>query len=197
MSYIFTSDWHAGEGMTPNTHSYLRPQPTNVMISGWLKMCRERIGEADTLVFLGDLGIILEDLKIYKKLPKCHKKILVMGDKEYNNKNFTKSEFLAFAQKIKIFDTIVESFVIEINGQTYYLSHKPVDCVEYCRSNNVAAICGHIHGIWRTSRMPNGQPIVNVGIDAWGGLVTEDFIIHQYNAITKGYYDRNAIPQEW
>jgi hypothetical protein len=44
--------------------------------------------------------------------------------------------------------------------------------------------------------MPNGQPIINVGIDAWGGLVSEKFIAHQYDAVTK-HYDDEASPARW
>jgi hypothetical protein len=75
------------------------------------------------------------------------------------------------------------------------MAHKPVDLMGYAQ--HMPSLCGHVHGIWRTQCMPNGEPIINVGIDAWGGLVSEKFILHQYDAITKGYYDQNARVDQW
>lgn len=189
---FFTSDWHAGEQQLPNTHSYLRPYPTEVMIERWLQQCHELITSGDDLlVFVGDLAIWLCDLEVYLKLPKC-KKILVLGDKEYANKAFTKEQCLAELKRLNIFNDIVDDFQIDIAGHTWFVSHKPEDCLK----QELPSLCGHIHGSWRTMQMPNGQPIINVGIDVWGGLVTEAFIVHQYNAITK-FYDINAKPYEW
>lgn len=189
---FFTSDWHAGEQQLPNTHSFLRPYPTEVMIERWLQQCHELIkSEDDLLVFVGDLAIWLCDLEIYKRLPEC-KKILVLGDKEYANKAFTKEQCINELNRMNIFDDIVDDLEIQIGEHTYFVSHKPEDCLKQDRP----ALCGHIHGSWRTMQMPNGQPIINVGIDVWGGLVTEEFIEHQYNAITK-FYDINAKPYNW
>lgn len=186
-----TSDWHVGEQPTSNTHSYLRPQPTKMMVSGWILQCYQLLRPEDTLIFLGDIGITLADLVIYLGLPEC-RKVLILGDKEYNNKNFDKATFLEHVSRLEIFHTIQENMVMEIAGREYFLSHKPLDCLNQPRP----ALCGHIHGIWRSAKMPNGQPIINVGIDAWGGLVKEEFIEHQYNAITK-HYDANAFPADW
>lgn len=186
-----TSDWHSGEEPTPHTHSFLRPRATVLMVAEWLKQCREVIKQEDTFIFLGDVGITIDDLAVYRSLPPCHK-VLVLGDKEYANKNFDKASFLTENQRLGIFDTVVENTVMEIAGREYFLSHKPTDCLK----QPLPALCGHVHGIWRSAKMPNRQPIINVGIDAWGGLVSEDFIEHQYNAISK-FYDINAFPVEW
>ena len=192
MSRIFlTSDWHSGEQPTHNTHSFLRPRTTVLMVAQWLEQCREVIKAEDTLIFLGDLGITLDDLAMYTNLPSCHK-VLVLGDKEYANKNFDKASFLAENQRLGIFNTVIENTVMEIAGREYFLSHKPTDCL----AQPLPALCGHVHGIWRSAKMPNGQPIINVGIDAWGGLVSEAFIEHQYNAISK-FYDLDAFPAQW
>jgi calcineurin-like phosphoesterase family protein len=189
---FFTSDWHAGEPQLPNTHSFLRPYPTEVMLERWLQQSRELItSEDDLLVFVGDLAVQLEYLSFYLRLPKC-RKVLVMGDKEYANKNFTREQFVEKINELNIFDTVCPDFEIEVAGVTYFVSHKPEDCLK----QDKPAICGHIHGSWRTMQMPNGEPIINVGIDVWGGLVSEAFIEHQYNAITK-YYDINAKPYNW
>ena len=186
-----TADWHSGEQPTPNTHSFLRPRTTVLMVAEWFEQCREIIREEDTLVFLGNVGITLDELAVYGRLPSCHK-VLVLGDKEYANKNFDKASFLAENQRLHIFDTVVENAVMEIAGRNYFLSHKPTDCL----AQPLPALCGHVHGIWRSAKMPNGQPIINVGIDAWGGLVSDEFIEHQYNAVTK-FYDINAFPGDW
>lgn len=186
-----TSDWHIGEQPTANTHSFLRPRATDVMVPTWLSQCRELLREEDTLVFLGDIGITLDDLATLEGLPLCHK-VLVLGDKEYANKNFDKDSFIYENKRLGIFDTVVENAVMEIAGRQYFLSHKPTDCL----TQPLPALCGHIHGIWRSAKIPNGQPIINVGIDAWGGLVSEEFIEHQYNAINK-FYDIDAFPAQW
>jgi len=187
----FTADWHSGEPQLPNTHSFLRPYPTEVMLERWLQQCYEILQDEDLLVFVGDLAITLLDLDFYSRLPVC-KKILVLGDKEYANKNFSRKDCLGTLIALKIFDEIVEDMEIEVMGINYFVSHKPEDCLK----QELPAICGHIHGSWRTMQMPNGQPIINVGIDVWGGLVSGEFITHQFNAITK-FYDINAKPYNW
>jgi calcineurin-like phosphoesterase family protein len=193
MALFFTSDLHVGEAQTPNTHSFLRPRPTDVMVDELFAQCRALIAPDDTLVIVGDVGITLADLPAYRLLPPC-RKILILGDKEYASKHFSKYEFLVESQRLNIFDEVVSNVLVVVDGVSYFVSHKPTDCLTQDRP----AICGHIHGIWRTARMPNGQPIINVGMDAWcGGVVTEAFITHQYNCVTKGYYDRNAHPADW
>ena len=80
---FFTSDWHVSETSAPNTHSFLRPRPTSVMVHEWLKECNEKIKSDDTLVFVGDLTVELskENIELLTQLPQCNK-ILVLGDKE-------------------------------------------------------------------------------------------------------------------
>ncbi len=188
--YFFTSDWHNGEQQTPNTHSYLRPRPTEQMVLEWLEDVRAKVTPEDTLVFVGDLGIQLTDYDFYTRLPKCNK-ILILGDKEYNNKHFTKEELLNYLADNDIFHEVYDFGNFEIDGVVYFVSHKPSDAF----ISDKPAICGHIHGIWRLATLPTGQPIINVGIDVWGGVVSEDFIIHQHRA--HGMYDAEAFPAKW
>lgn len=197
MKNYFTSDWHAGETpgavpFFPGTHSFLRPHSTDVLVEKWLEECNAKIKPEDTLYFVGDLAINLKDLIVYRQLPKC-KRVLVMGDKEYKNKNFSQEEFVATIGELKIFDEVVTSTTVQIAEQEFFVSHMPVDCL----GQDKPSLCGHIHGVWRTQAMPNGQPIINVGIDAWHTIVTEEFIMHQYNAITKGFYDKNCRIDQW
>lgn len=186
---FFTSDWHAGEVAAPENHSYCRPRPTSVMIEEWLKECHKRLTPDDELWFVGDLGLRLTDLTVYQRLPVC-RKILVLGDKEYNSIHFTMQEFAKKETQLCLFDEVhTRSVYTQIGDTTFFVAHKPEDCMD----ENKPAICGHVHGIWRTQKMNNGHPIINVGIDAWGQLVSEELIMHQYHAVMKGYYDGNCF----
>lgn len=188
----FTADWHVGEQSAPNTHSFLRPRPTEVMVEEWLRDCHAKIAPEDTLVFLGDAIIDLHHIEVLRNLPDCSFKLFIRGDKE------ERFNHLAFdAECLSVgFDTVHNSYGgWPIGEHTFYLAHKPTDCLLH--ADHQPALCGHVHGIWRTQRMPNGQPIINVGIDAWGGLVSGEMIAHQYDCVTKGYYDKNCFPADW
>ena len=43
MNMFFTADWHIGEQSAPNTHSFLRPEPTAAMVARWMEQCRRLI----------------------------------------------------------------------------------------------------------------------------------------------------------
>lgn len=193
----FSGDFHAGE--VPEavpamvaTHSYLRPGRTDKLMNLWFKQFHKILKPTDTLVLNGDLAINLESLDVYQNLPKC-RKILVKGDKEYSGKLFTEEDLDQKLEDLQIFDEIYHEWEVEIDGITYYVAHEPVNCFD----KDMPAICGHVHGVWRTQQMPNGHPIINVAIDAWGGLVSEDFISHQYGAIVNGYYDIHCRVDKW
>ena len=191
MAMYFTSDWHIGEKPAPNTPSFLRPEPTEVMAERWLAQCHQLLKPGDDLYFLGDLAVTPESLNFYRRLPKGLLIFLVCGDKEAN----IKEELYADGIYGGIFDNIYSRVSLTIGNTFWIAMHKPEDILDDCGDR--PALCGHVHGIWRTQCMPNGQPIINVGIDAWGGLVSEEHIMHQYDAITKGYYDRNARVDLW
>jgi calcineurin-like phosphoesterase family protein len=184
----FTSDWHVGEDQLPNTHSFLRPRPTELMVEEWIQHCHAVLTPDDRLICLGDMILELKDFWVLEALPMCKAKLLVLGDKELQHNK------LAVQEKVQTagFTMVAESWSLPIAGRDWFLSHKPSDCF----NQSLPALCGHVHGIWRSQRMPNGQPIINVGIDAWGGLVSEKFIAHQYDAITK-HYDDEAFPARW
>lgn len=198
----FTSDWHAGEIPQKinfpfeTTHSYLHSWRTDKLVEDWLEECHKKILPEDTLIFLGDLAITLEDFSFYQKLPPC-RKVLILGDKEYASQNFSREDFLARNHELQIFDEIYEEAILSLpQGNekiSWYLAHKP----EACLKQNHPSLCGHIHGVWRTQAMPNGNPIINVGVDVWGHLVEVWHIQHQYNAIMQGYYDINCRVDQW
>lgn len=186
----FTADWHIGEKAAPNTASYLRPRPTAVMVQEWLRDCHEKIAEQDTLYMLGDMIISDEYVSVLAQLPNC-RKVLIRGDKEQKfNDVYLGGELMAAGCEFMA-DVLWKT----IGGNTYCMLHKPEDALS--REEKMSFLCGHVHGAWRTTRLPSGFPIINVGIDAWGGLVSEEMIIHQYNCVTKGYYDVNCFPQDW
>ena len=199
MANYFTSDWHIGELAAQNTHSLLRPKPTEIMANSWLTQCHRTLEPHDTLYILGDLAITLDDLWFYGRLPKCNKHI-ILGDKETNS-TFTTFEWGRELTAIQLAHDpencwcVSKYWEVDIDGISFCLTHKPVDCMGFALAK--PGICGHVHGIWRTQCMPNGESIINVSIDAWGGIVSEEMIIHQYNAIKKGYYDKNARVDQW
>ncbi len=197
----FTADWHIGERTTNDTLSFPRPRPTWVMAKEWMAQCNDTLKLYDELYILGDLAITLEDLDFYRELPPSHV-FIICGDKETDNENFSYADFRekvtgkGFISGTVNLCTKIEN--IEIGGRDWRIAHKPEDLMSlksYAR--HTPALCGHVHGIWRTQCMPNGMPIVNVGIDAWGGLVSQDYIEHQYTAIVNGFYDRNARVDQW
>ena len=76
----FTSDWHVGELQEENTHSFLRPYPTPIMVERWIDHLKENMSIGDTLVFVGDLAIQLRDLMFLSRLSD-YNVIIILGDK--------------------------------------------------------------------------------------------------------------------
>lgn len=197
MNY-FTADFHLNEISAPHTHSFLRPFQPNPNENLLDKLYRLKdLNEDDILYHLGDVAVDIEGWKYcveYMKNIPC-KKVLILGDKETNNKNCTWEEIEPYAQQC--FDEIYQKKVIlTLFGQAL-LIHKPVDGVlDDC---GLPIICGHIHGSARVQKFAVPQrdinrPIINVGIDAWCyQIVSEERLEHQYNALTKGYYDDNVF----
>jgi calcineurin-like phosphoesterase family protein len=159
-----------------------------MMVQQWLQHCHEVLKPVDRLICLGDMILNLEDFAVLKELPDCQFKLLILGEKERRH------DITEVCEKARAagFTLVAPHWEMSIAGRQWFLSHKPSDCF----SRGLPALCGHVHGMWRSQCLPNGQPIVNVGIDAWGGLVSEDFIAHQYIAITQ-YYDDEAFPVRW
>lgn len=190
-SYL-TADWHVGESTSPGNASFLRPLKTKDMVEQWLAQANRQIRAEDTLIFGGDSVVDLESLAILARLPKC-KRLLVLGDKETSGKYLKLRDFLDKNAELGIFDKVVNSAVVKVAGRSYFVSHKPLDCLR----QKLPAICGHVHGIWRTSQMPSGEPIINVGVDAWGGIVSEEMIEQQYRVVKENLYDDNCFPHRW
>ena len=200
MAKFFTSDWHVGEQATPDTHSFLRSKPTEVLAEEWLEQCHKLLKSDDIFYILGDLAVSLDDLSFYARLPKCET-IIIFGDKEANDKNFSLNDWRNKMAEGWGYEGNKNGWhcgsiwEVEVGEHSFCVAHKPEDCMEAALTK--PALCGHVHGIWRTQCMPNGKPIINVGVDAWGGIVSEEMISHQYDAITKGHYDKNARVDLW
>lgn len=190
-----TSDWHIGEQAAPYNYSHLRPRPTEVMVEEWMAECHDRLTASDTLIFLGDAGLTLEDFSLLRRLPECER-ILILGNKEDENPHFSLEQLTARNAQLGIFSEIHKSLQMTISGIPFFLGHKPRDCVSATAGTQLPALCGHIHGTWRSQQMPNGQPILNVGIDAWHQLVSERLILHQYDAVMQ-HYDDDCFPARW
>lgn len=192
---FWTADWHLNEASAPHTHSFLRPfQPNpNENLLDKLYGLKD-LTEYDTLYHLGDVAVDIEGWKycveFMKNIP-C-KKVLIQGDKELSNKNCSWEEIEPYAKEC--FDEILYTGILNLSFGDVLLVHKPVDGLLNLPESPI--ICGHIHGSARVQKfaVQNNRPIINVGIDAWCyQIVSEERLEHQYNALTKGYYDDNVF----
>ena len=120
---FFTADWHAGE----DDFTLLREESNKNLLEKWLKECHRKISSDDTLYLIGDLAISLNDLNIYKELPKCNK-ILILGNKEYDCEFASQKEISEKLQSINVFNQIEKNMIIECQGMKRFLAHKPEDC---------------------------------------------------------------------
>lgn len=191
MKRLFTADWHANELPAPHTHSFLRGDNTNNIIKKLIAKINEI--NPEEVVFVGDVSVDIQGFEILKKINPKIRLVLIIGDKESSSRNYSFQDLKA-SGALDIFAEVCESKIININGIDFAVAHKPVDVLDF----EGPSLCGHVHGIWRTQKKPNGQPIINVGMDAWSlEPVSEEWIMHQYGAVTKGYYDKNALVCEW
>ncbi len=206
LAKYFTSDWHIGDPWAPNTRSFLRPYPTHVMAERWLEQCGELLKSGDELYILGDLAASFKDLDFYYGLSAFelgdNRRIHILcGNKETDGELFTLEEmnqrlqFLFGKDDPSMLEISTGTQFVEIGGKGFRMAHKPEDLFGFAAP--MPSLCGHVHGIWRTQCLPNGMPIINVGIDAWGGLVSEAMILHECEAIVNGHYDKNARVDLW
>lgn len=198
MAKFFTADWHLDDCYAPGSHTFLRPKPTDVLLQEWLDECRRLIKSDDELYLLGDMVDYAQTLKVLDNLPDCRLFIL-RGNREQRIANFEEEVFkrlLARRNRTAVLgnnDQYV--YDVEIGGLSWRVSHQPKNLLGFALAK--PALCAHAHGTWRTQCLPNGEPVINVGIDAWGRLVTEELIQHEYRAIKQGYYDINTRADLW
>lgn len=191
MAKFFSADLHVGEGPTPGTPTYYRWGPPEAFQRHFLDLCHKQISKNDDLYLIGDLVCSVQDIKFYDQLPDCRLHI-VCGNKEKRIENFADETFKRLSSRRNRMEIIAETLVIETNDRIWRLIHRPEDILKY--PVLLPTLCGHEHGFWRTKKLPNGEPIINVGIDAWGNLVSEEFIELQHQGVKSGKFDRFMDP---
>lgn len=185
---FFSADLHVGENPAKGNPSYYRPMLPEFYQQQFLEQCHRQIRRTDRLYLVGDLVTQLKYLEFYQQLPDCELYIFL------GNKEKKLPDFIAEAQKILARDTSRVEFirdwkVVDISGRLWRIGHRPEDIAAL--EPALPCICGHVHGFWRTRQLKNGQPIINVGVDAWShALVTEEFINLQYEGVMNGRFQK-------
>ena len=189
MTRWFTSDLHFGH---ENIIRFCNRPFDNAHHMN-VEMCRsinERVGPEDELWILGDfaLGNIDKTLLIVKRLT-AGKIFLVAGNHDRCHPYHGKKQHRWIDRYIEVFDGNVifgNTSLVLSDGTPVEVSHFPylgdsydwgrgVDRYQDWRPVNVGnwLLCGHVHDSWRQN-----DRMINVGIDAWGGVpVSEDQII--------------------
>lgn len=191
MAKFFSADLHVGEGPIPGTPTYYRWGPPEAFQRHFLDLCHQQLSEDDDLYLVGDLVCSVQDIKFYDQLPDCRLHI-VCGNKENRIENFAKEAFSRLPSRRNRMEIIPETTTVEINDCTWRLVHRPEDALKY--SVLLPTLCGHVHRFWSTKKLPSGEPIINVGIDIWGNLVSEDFLKLQYRGVKSGRFNRFMDP---
>lgn len=198
MAKFFTADWHLDDEYVPGSHTFLRPKPTNILAQEWFDECRRLIKPDDELYLLGDMVSHVQALKMLDDLPDCRIFIL-RGNREQKIANFEDEVFKRLVRRRNRVAIVGDNdqciYDVDIGQTSWRISHKPVNLLGFALAK--PSLCAHVHGTWRTQCLPDGEPIINVGIDAWGRLVTEEIIAHEYRAVERGYYDINVRVDLW
>lgn len=195
MAIYFTSDWHLDDENTPGSY---RSQPTRKLAEGWMEDCHRTIHKDDTLCLLGDMASTLEGWKFYDNLPDCALHVM-FGECEDGIANFAEKipEILVRHSDRLTLSGYHSSEVdfTRIGNEYWRMSYYPTQLLGFATA--MPSVCGYVHGIWRTQCLPNGMLIINVGIDAWHQLVSEDYLRLEKHAIDEGYYDCNVRVDLW
>ncbi len=189
MAKFFSADLHVGEKPAPGNPSYYRWGPPEAFQRHFLEICHQQIkNQHDELYLVGDLVTSSENLAFYDQLPDCALYI-ICGNKEKRIPNFTENALKFLPQHREKTKIATDAMQVEINSRVWRLIHRPEDALKY--PTLLPTLCGHEHGFWRTKALPGGEPIINVGVDAWcGNLVNEQFIDLQYRGVTSGRFNR-------
>lgn len=198
MAKFWTADWHIDDEYGPGSHTFLRPKPTAQLADEWLNECYRLITQDDELYLLGDMASNIQNWKFYDDLPDC-RLFIMYGNREDKINNFEEELYKRLGRhrnRMTILgrhSSAVEC--VTVDDATWRMSHLPVNLFGFSAPH--PSLCGHVHGTWRTQCLSDGMPIINVGIDAWGRLVTEDHLRHERTALEKGYYDINVRVDLW
>lgn len=183
---FFSADLHVGENPARGNPSYYRPLPPEFYQQQFLDQCHRQIRHTDKLYLVGDLVTELKYLEFYNQLPDCDLCIF-LGNKEQRIPNFLTEAKRILAHHLDRLELVPDWRAVEISGRLWRIGHRPEEIAGL--EPALPCICGHVHGFWRTRQLKNGQPIINVGVDAWDhALVTEEFVNLQYEGIMNGRF---------
>lgn len=153
----FTSDWHFGHNrdFIYKERGFDNIEEHDAAIFRNLK---DMIGNDDTLYMLGDVVFANHDEYLEKIKGLFFRKILIIGNHEYNNK-------LNRMKKYGVFDDVLYADGFMYNKNQYFLSHIPIvlDEHNYERAHKIINIHGHTHSKEKT----DGFGHINVALDAW------------------------------
>ena len=191
MTTWFTSDWHFDHKniplYCPDRVRFLGmadEHDIEGMNEGMVELWNRTVQPDDTVYFLGDfaMGKIQETIQFTSRLAGI--KHLIWGNHDRPHPSVSKPNTEKRAEWIKLYAEAgwttqrQDGFYNFPNGYTALLNHFPYhgDSEEGDRypearpeDTGLPLIHGHIHDLWRV----NGRQI-NVGLDAWGRLLTED-----------------------
>jgi calcineurin-like phosphoesterase family protein len=153
--YWFLSDTHFGH---ENIIIYCARPFKNVkeMDEVLIKNINERVGEDDTLFFLGDFCMKRSSeasnapqnaFDYYRNQIKCKNIVFITGNHDHNNGT----------------KTPIESMIIKHGGIRIHLTHNPKHASIDFKFN----FCGHVHEKWQFQKLGKKSIIINLSVEKW------------------------------
>jgi len=153
--YFFLSDTHFGH---ENIIKYCNRPFANVkeMDETIIKNINDRVGENDTIFFLGDFCMKRSSeasnapqnaFDYYRNQIKCKNIIFIQGNHDHNNGT----------------QTIIQSLIIEHGGCRIFVTHDP----KYAKEDFKLNFCGHVHEKWQFKKLGKKSIICNLSVENW------------------------------
>lgn len=169
--------------LSPNNPIYLRTEFSGEVIKKLIKEVNG-VDRNKVLIVLGDSITKLSSLEYFLAIPNCPK-ILILGNLELNNPNYTIKELKERNKQLQAFDYIIEECRIKtLLGEKevgFYCSSNPINAFD----KSAAAVCGHVNNAWKLQKMKNGFPIISVAWDSWNRIISNREIHYSINQIEK------------
>lgn len=179
----FTAGLNIGETRKPSNPSYYRH--TNFQWQ-FLQQCHGLLRPEDELFLIGNLAVSAQDLAFYDHLPPCKLRIFP-GDAEAEISDFASTVHAKLSQHAADLEIITGDCYVMIAGAGWRIDYDSRKLNSF--SCPMPSICGDGYGLWRVRQLLNGEPIVNVDVDAWGGqLVSEEYLYRQRENVMDGLY---------
>lgn len=178
MAIFFTAGLRVGE--TPN--------PDNAWLrQSFLEQCAQRIRHDDDLYLVGDLITGIDNLQFYDQLPDCRLHIFC-GASECSIPNFEEEAYKRLHKHRNRLNVMTGVQYVNVGfTETWRIAHHSQELGGFACA--MPSICGDGHSFWRARQLINGEPIINVDFEAWGGrLVTENMIYQEAHKIKSGEY---------